>query len=41
MPMIDVYARDGTFKDKKKLILDLTAEAKSEIPGWSQEELPV
>ena len=25
----------------EKLILDLTAEAKPEIPGWSQEELPV
>jgi DNA polymerase-3 subunit delta len=25
----------------EKLILDLTAEAKAELPGWSQEELPV
>ena len=25
----------------EKLILDLTAEVKPEIPGWSQEELPV
>jgi DNA polymerase-3 subunit delta len=25
----------------EKLILDLTSEAKPEIPGWSQEELPV
>jgi DNA polymerase-3 subunit delta len=25
----------------EKLVLDLTAEAKSEAPGWSQEELPV
>jgi phenylpyruvate tautomerase PptA (4-oxalocrotonate tautomerase family) len=25
MPMIDVYSRAGTFKDKRKLILDLTA----------------
>ena len=25
----------------EKLILDLTAEAKPEIPGWLQEELPV
>jgi hypothetical protein len=25
----------------EKLILDLTAEIKPEIPGWSQEELPV
>jgi len=25
----------------EKLVLDLTAEAKPEVPGWSQEELPV
>src|SRR5579862_9137305 len=25
----------------EKLVLDLTAEPKAEIPGWSQEELPV
>jgi len=25
----------------EKLVLDLTAEAKLEVPGWSQEELPV
>ncbi len=25
----------------EKLVLDLTAELKPEVPGWSQEELPV
>jgi len=25
----------------EKLVLDLTAESKPEVPGWSQEELPV
>jgi DNA polymerase III subunit delta len=25
----------------EKLVLDLTAESKPEVPGWSQDELPV
>jgi len=25
----------------EKLVLDLTAEPAAEVPGWSQEELPV
>jgi len=25
----------------EKLVLDLTEEPKPEVPGWSQEELPV
>jgi len=25
----------------EKLVLDLTTEPKPEVPGWSQEELPV